>query len=53
LGKGRITVLAPGEVTPVQAFELLRSALALHGYAMVTGHEGVWIVPRQVVTRSE
>jgi type II secretory pathway component GspD/PulD (secretin) len=42
--KGKITVLAAGEVTPAQALELLRSALALHGYAIVNRPEGVWIV---------
>jgi type II secretory pathway component GspD/PulD (secretin) len=49
--KGKITVLAPGEVTPAQALELLRSALALHGYAIVNRPEGVWIVPEPEVVR--
>lgn len=42
--KGKITVLAPGDVSPAQALELLRSALTLHGYALVARPEGTWIV---------
>jgi type II secretory pathway component GspD/PulD (secretin) len=45
--KGKITVLAAGEVTPAQALELLRSALTLHGYVLVARPEGTWIVPAQ------
>jgi type II secretory pathway component GspD/PulD (secretin) len=45
--KGKITVLAVGEPTPAQALELLRSALALHGYVVVARPEGMWIVPAQ------
>jgi general secretion pathway protein D len=47
--KGRITVLAPGDVSPAQALELLRSALTLHGYALVARPEGTWIVPSDEV----
>jgi type II secretory pathway component GspD/PulD (secretin) len=43
--KGKITVLAAGEVTPAQALELLRSVLALHGYVLVARPEGTWVVP--------
>jgi general secretion pathway protein D len=43
--KGKITVIAPGAMTPARALDLLRSALALHGYALVTRAEGLWIVP--------
>jgi general secretion pathway protein D len=43
--KGKITVLAPGDVSPAQALELVRSALTLHGYALVARPEGTWIVP--------
>jgi len=43
--KGKITVLAPGDVSPAQALELLRSVLTLHGYALVAKPEGTWIVP--------
>lgn len=49
--KGKITVLAAGEVTPAQALELLRSALALHGYAIVNRPEGAWIVPEREAVR--
>jgi general secretion pathway protein D len=45
--QGKITVLAAGEGTPAQALELLRSALALHGYLLVARPEGMWIVPAQ------
>jgi general secretion pathway protein D len=47
--KGKITLLAAGEVTPAQALELLRSALALHGYALVARPEATWIVPSHAV----
>lgn len=43
--KGRITLLAPKPVSPAEALELLKSALALHGYALVPRSEGTWIVP--------
>ena len=43
--KGKITVLAPGEFSPAQALELLRSALALHGYVFIVRPESTWIVP--------
>jgi general secretion pathway protein D len=43
--KGKITVLAPEAVSPAQALELLRSALALHGYAFIVRPESTWIVP--------
>ena len=45
--QGKITVLAAGESTPAQALELLRSALALHGYLLVARPEGMWILPAQ------
>ena len=45
--QGKITVLAAGEGTPAQALELLRSALALHGYLLVARPEGMWILPAQ------
>ena len=49
--KGPITVIAPGDVTPAQALDLLRSALALHGYTMVSRPEGMWIVrPHDIAT---
>jgi type II secretory pathway component GspD/PulD (secretin) len=50
---GAITVLAPREVTPAEARELLRSALALHGYAMLARPEGVWIVPADDAARAD
>jgi general secretion pathway protein D len=45
--QGKITVLAAGESTPAQALELLRSALALHGYRVVARPEGMWILSAQ------
>ena len=42
---GRITLLAPKPVSPAEALELLKSALALHGYTLVRRAEGTWIVP--------
>ena len=43
--KGKITLLAPKSVSPVEALDLLKSALALHGYSLLSRAEGVWIVP--------
>jgi general secretion pathway protein D len=43
--KGRITVLAPSAVSPGQALQLLRSALALHGYVLIVRPESTSIVP--------
>jgi general secretion pathway protein D len=45
--QGKITVLAAGESTPAQALQLLRSALALHGYLLVARPEGMWILSAQ------
>jgi general secretion pathway protein D len=42
--KGRITILPPSGVSPAQALELLRSALALHGYRLLTTAHGAQIV---------
>jgi type II secretory pathway component GspD/PulD (secretin) len=50
--KGRITVLAPDAVSPAQALELLRSALALHSYALIVRPESTWIVPASDVVHS-
>ena len=47
--KGKITVLAAGDVSPAQALKLLRSALALHGHVLVARPEGTWIVPAHEV----
>jgi general secretion pathway protein D len=47
--KGRITLLAPKPVSPPEALELLKSALALHGYTLVRRAEGTWIVPAEQV----
>jgi general secretion pathway protein D len=41
--KGKITLLSPDDVSPARALELLRSALALHGYILL-GREDTWIV---------
>ncbi len=43
--KGKITLLAPKGVSPAEALELLKSALALHGYTLLGRAEGMWIVP--------
>lgn len=51
--KGAITLLTPGDVTPAKALELLRSALALHGYAIVGRPEGTWIVPAYELARPD
>jgi general secretion pathway protein D len=47
--KGRITLLAPKGVSPTEALELLKSALALHGYTLLSRAEGMWIVPAERV----
>ena len=49
--KGRITLLAPKPVSPAEALELLKSALALHGYSLVPRSEGTWIVPAEQVAQ--
>jgi general secretion pathway protein D len=48
--KGRITLLAPKPVSPAEALELLKSALALHGYTLVRRAESAWIVPTERMT---
>jgi general secretion pathway protein D len=45
--KGRITLLAPGSVSPAEALDLLKSALALHGYTLLARAEATWIVPAE------
>ncbi len=45
--KGRITLLAPKPVSPAEALELLKSALALHSYTLVRRADGTWIVPAE------
>ena len=35
----------PKSVSPAGALELLKSALALHGYSLLSRAEGIWIVP--------
>jgi type II secretory pathway component GspD/PulD (secretin) len=47
--KGKITVLAPKVVSQVEVLELLKSALALHGYTLLSRAEGMWIVPAERV----
>ena len=49
--KGRITLLAPKPVSPAEALELLKSALALHGYSLIPRSEGTWIVPAEQVAQ--
>ena len=50
--KGKITLHAPKPVSPAEALELLKSALALHGYALVPSREGTWIVPAERVAQA-
>jgi len=50
--KGKITLLAPKGVSPAEALELLKSALALHGYTLLSRAEGMWIVPERVVNEA-
>jgi type II secretory pathway component GspD/PulD (secretin) len=45
--KGKITLLSPKSVSPGEALALLRSALALHGYTLLSRAEGIWIVPAE------
>jgi general secretion pathway protein D len=45
--KGKITILPPKSVSPTEALELLTSALALHGYQLVSTAGGMWIVPAE------
>jgi general secretion pathway protein D len=45
--KGKITVLSPKSVSPAEALELLKSALALRGYQLVSSAGGMWIVPAE------
>ena len=49
--KGKITLLSPKSVSGAEALELLKSALALHGYSLVSRAEGMWIVPAARLTR--
>jgi general secretion pathway protein D len=43
--KGKVTLLSPKSVPPAEALELLKSALALHGYSLLPRTEGMWVVP--------
>jgi GspD-like, N0 domain len=43
--RGKITVLSPKTRSPTEALDLLRSALALHGYTLHSRAEATWIVP--------
>ena len=43
--RGKITLLSPKGVSPTEALDLLRSALALHGYTLHSRAEATWIVP--------
>jgi hypothetical protein len=42
---GKITLLSPKGVSSTEALDLLRSALALHGYSLLSQAEATWIVP--------
>jgi general secretion pathway protein D len=43
--RGKITVLSPKGVSRTEALDLLKSALALHGYTLLRRAEATWIVP--------
>jgi general secretion pathway protein D len=43
--RGKITLLSPKGVSSTEALDLLRSALALHGYSLVSRAEATWILP--------
>ncbi len=43
--KGKISLLSPKSVSPAEALELLKSALALHSYCLLGRAAGMWIVP--------
>lgn len=43
--RGKITLLAPKGLSPTEALVLLQSALALHGYTLLSRPEATWIVP--------
>jgi type II secretory pathway component GspD/PulD (secretin) len=42
---GKITLLSSRSVPPAEALELLKAALALHGYRLLSRAEGMWIIP--------
>ena len=45
---GKITLLSANRVSPAEALELLKSALALRGYGLLSGGGGgMWIVPAE------
>ncbi len=43
--KGKITLVSPKGVSPAEALDLLKSALALHGYTLLSRGGATWIVP--------
>jgi type II secretory pathway component GspD/PulD (secretin) len=45
--QGKISLHAPGKISPEEALELLESALALHGYALLQKGNTLWIVPTE------
>jgi general secretion pathway protein D len=45
--KGRITLLSPRSVSPEEAVEILKSALGVHGYRLVSSAGGMLIVPAE------
>jgi general secretion pathway protein D len=44
---GKITLVSPTRVSAAEALELLKSALALHGYRLLPRAEAIWIVPAE------
>jgi len=45
--KGRITILSPNSVSPEEALEVLKSALAVYGYRVISSAGGMLIVPAE------
>ncbi len=51
--KGRITLYSPENVSTEKALQLLQTALALHGYALLRQENTVWIVPAEQAAHIE
>jgi general secretion pathway protein D len=43
--RGKITLFSPKGVSQTEALDLLKSALALHGYTLLSRAEATWILP--------
>lgn len=49
--QGKITLLPHKQLSSEETLQLLQSALALHGYTLLTRAEGTWIVPAAQAAR--